>query len=324
MNNQKQRGIALLTVLLILAVMVIIAGNMSSRLQLDLRRTSNILTFQQARWYAVGAEALVEDVLKQSLEDDDTINLSQNWATEGMVFPVDGGEITGQVYDQQGCFNVNALVGKNDEKGLAPLPVRQFRQLLEELGIESYDAEQMSDAVRDWIDADTDVVTSYGAEDATYESLTPPYQPANQPMKDVSELRAIQGFTRANYLKVEPYVCALPISTLKINANTIPVKQPALLAAVFTGKLSLDVADTILSQRDDSGWESTSDLFQLSGFSGIDMTSEERDTLDITSKYFKAELSTSYGDAKIKLSAYFHAAGKTNVYVTRRQFGGAQ
>ena len=47
----RQRGMALLVVLLILSVMVIIASNMSGRLQLELRRTANITTGKQAWWY---------------------------------------------------------------------------------------------------------------------------------------------------------------------------------------------------------------------------------------------------------------------------------
>ena len=63
----RQRGMALLVVLLILAVMVIVASNMSGRLQLELRRTANLTLGKQAWWYAMSAEALVIKVLNQDL-----------------------------------------------------------------------------------------------------------------------------------------------------------------------------------------------------------------------------------------------------------------
>ncbi|PKH09108.1 type II secretion system minor pseudopilin GspK [Moritella sp. Urea-trap-13] len=322
-SASKQHGIALLTVLLILAVMVIIAGNMSSRLQLELRRTSNIITHQQALWYAYGAEALVEKGLKQALKDDDTINLDQYWATEGMVYPVENGQIGGQVLDMQACFNVNAVAGE-DKDGEAPLAVRQFRNLLEQLELDAYEAEQLSDALRDWIDEDSNVVSSYGVEDAYYESLDYPYQAGNQRLLNVSELRAIKGFNQPIYRKVRPYLCALPTATLKINVNTIALDKPEVLAGMFSGKLSLDLAKTILEQRPTSGWATIVDFLSLASLKGIEMSAVEKSSFDVKSSYFVALLQAEFGSATMKLESLFNAESKDNVYVIRRQFGGAQ
>ncbi|MDX2321768.1 MAG: type II secretion system minor pseudopilin GspK [Moritella sp.] len=303
-NISKQRGIALLTVLLILAVMVIIASNMSSRLQLELRRTSNLMTHQQALWYAYGAEALVEKGLKQALKDDDTINLDQYWATEGMVYPVDNGQIGGRVLDMQACFNVNAVTGE-DKEGQAPLAVRQFRNLLEQLEFDAYEAEQLSDALRDWIDGDNNVVSSYGVEDAYYESLDYPYQAGNQRLLNVSELRAIKGFNQGVYRKVRPYLCALPTATLKINVNTIALDKPAILAGMFSGKLSLDLANTILEQRPTSGWSTIADFLSLASLKDIEMSAEEKSSFDVKSSYFVALLKAEFASAKMKLESVF-------------------
>jgi len=322
-HASKQRGIALLTVLLILAVMVIIASNMSSRLQLELRRTSNLITHQQALWYVYGAEALVEKGLKQSLKDDDTINLDQYWAVEGMIYPVENGQIGGQVFDMQACFNVNAVTGE-DTEGQAPLAVRQFRDLLEQLELDAYEAEQLSDALRDWIDSDSNVVSSYGVEDAYYESLDYAYQAGNQGLLNISELRAIKGFNPVLYRKIRPYLCALPTATLKINVNTIAVDKAEILAGLFTGKLSVDVAKTILEQRPNGGWETTADFWALAALESIEMSAAEKAAVDIKSSYFVALLQAEFDTATIKVESVFKAESKDSVYVIRRQFGGAQ
>ncbi|MCR6553532.1 GspK family T2SS minor pseudopilin variant ExeK, partial [Aeromonas sp. CPF2-S1] len=103
----RQRGMALLVVLLILAVMVIVASNMSGRLQLELRRTANLTLGKQAWWYAMSAEALVIKVLNQDFKDDpDRVSLGQNWAREDGVFPVEDGTLSGRVRDLQSCFNL--------------------------------------------------------------------------------------------------------------------------------------------------------------------------------------------------------------------------
>ena len=223
----------------------------------------------------------------------------------------------------QACFNVNAVTGE-DREGQAPLAVRQFRNLLEQLELDAYQAEQLSDALRDWIDADNNVVSSYGVEDAYYESLDYPYQAGNQGLLNISELRAIKGFTQAVYRKVRPYVCALPTTDLKINVNTIALDHPAVLAGLFSGKLSLDVATTILEQRPSSGWQTTADFWSLAVLEGLEMSAAEKSSVDIKSRYFVALLQADFASASLKLESVFKAESKDVVYVIRRQFGGAQ
>ncbi|PJG57472.1 type II secretion protein K, partial [Aeromonas cavernicola] len=158
---------ALLVVLLILAVMVIIASNMSGRLQLELRRTANLTAGKQAWWYAMSAEALVSKVLAQDFKDEPKIvHLGQNWARKDAVFPVEGGTLRGEVSDLQACFNLNSLSvatspGNIDQDlSKQPYPVQVFRALLTQLEIEEYEAAQLTDAIRDWTDKDTEPVSS--------------------------------------------------------------------------------------------------------------------------------------------------------------------
>jgi len=49
-----------------------------------------------------------------------------------------------------------------------------------------------------------------GAEDSAYLGQTPPYQAANQYITSTSELLALPAFGRDNYLKLAPYIAALP------------------------------------------------------------------------------------------------------------------
>lgn len=148
----RQRGMALLVVLLILSVMVIIASNMSGRLQLELRRTANITTGKQAWWYALSAEALVSKVLTQDFKDNpEVVNLSQNWARKNTVFPVDDGQLKGEVTDLQSCFNLNSLsvaskAGSGEELEQQPYPVQVFRELLKQLAMDDYEAAQQAAA----------------------------------------------------------------------------------------------------------------------------------------------------------------------------------
>ena len=326
----RQGGMALLVVLLILSVMVIIASNMSGRLQLELRRTSNLTIGKQAWWYAMSAEALVIKVLNQDYKDDpEVVSLGQNWAREDGVFPVDDGTLSGRVRDLQSCFNLNSLsvAKKEGEDGdnleTQPYAVKAFRALLVALEVEEYEAVQLTDAIRDWTDKDTQLVSSYGAEDAYYEGLTPPYLVANQWMLGTDELRAVRGMTGALYARLAPYVCTLPNDKLVVNINTIKPERAALLVGLYQGKIGLDDAKQVLTNRPKKGWKNKQEMtsqmqVQPGAVSGLDTA------LDIKSSYFEASLLAEVGDARARLKSVFQRGKDGKLVMLRRLNDGAE
>ena len=49
--NFREKGVALITVMLILALATILAVSMSTRQQLDIHRSANVFNFEQAYMY---------------------------------------------------------------------------------------------------------------------------------------------------------------------------------------------------------------------------------------------------------------------------------
>jgi len=66
-----------------------------------------------------------------------------------------------------------------------------------------------------WWTIDPDIAPSgnSGGEDTLYLSQVPPYRPPNTFITHASELLALPGFGRENYLRIAPYVTALPYDT---------------------------------------------------------------------------------------------------------------
>ncbi|MDG1731621.1 MAG: type II secretion system minor pseudopilin GspK [Thalassotalea sp.] len=115
MIKGKQVGVALITVMLIMAIGVVLATKMNSALIFQIERTANINSNQQAYWYAMGAEAFAKTVLSLSFKDDkDVTNLGQVWASGETSFPVDLGSISGEISDLQSCFNLNSLKNQSE------------------------------------------------------------------------------------------------------------------------------------------------------------------------------------------------------------------
>jgi general secretion pathway protein K len=184
----KQRGVALVTALLVVAIATTAAITMASRQQLDIRRTGSLLHGEQAWAYVVGAENWAIVVLRRDREDSQIDTLGEDWSTQPPVSFVEGGSIIGRLIDLQSRFNVNNLVSGG---GASAENIDYYKRLLRLLDLD----EALADALVDWIDDDIDVRFPDGAEDESYLLLETPYRAANRPLADISELRLVKGYT---------------------------------------------------------------------------------------------------------------------------------
>nr|WP_198387173.1 type II secretion system minor pseudopilin GspK [Shewanella marisflavi] len=329
-NNMpgKQRGVALIVVLLIVAMIAVIATNINSRNQISVRRTINLAQYDQAYWYAISAEELAKKVLKQDLEDADEgkVHLQQYWAQADVVFPAEQGEIGGRITDMQSCFNLNALsIETNEvENGQPKLPLAaiQFKGLLVALGMDDFSAERLTHTLKDYIDEDT-VASPFGAEDADYESRTVPYRAANTLMSHRSELRAVLGYSQDVYLKLAPYICAIPgYDRQVLNVNTIEVEQAALLAGMFDNKISVGEAESIINQRPGDGYETIEDFWSNGSIAGLRQEKNLSSSFSLKSNYFLLEAGAKVDSAVFRMQSVLRVGGNNQLDVLTRQYGG--
>ena len=220
----RQRGIAMLVAILLVALGTIVAAAVAYESAMTARRGSATLSFDESLLVAEGAEALAAYGLKTVMQQlgssggggagagagagGPIVSPTQPWAEPyGPVEVVPGVTLEASLEDLQGRFNLNWLVqisgpdtGKPD-----PVMVDSFKYLLHLAGVDP----KWADKVVDWIDKD-DQAQNQGAEDGTYLGQTPPYRAANQFITSTSELLALPGFGRENYMKIAPYIVALP------------------------------------------------------------------------------------------------------------------
>ena len=202
-----QRGVALLTAIILVALTVIIAAAIVFNTGMMARRASSAFAFDQAAQFAGGAEAIAATALdpknrKSANEDTE----EDPWAQPfGPVEVAPEVQLQAQVVDLSGRFNLNSLVDVQGNKN--PKAYDVFVRLLEQLKLDP----KWADMILDWIDADSQA-SPQGAEDAIYTSESPPYRAPNFAITDVSELLALKGFGADNYALLKDYVAALPRS----------------------------------------------------------------------------------------------------------------
>ncbi|TEW53940.1 general secretion pathway protein GspK [Psychromonas sp. RZ22] len=321
---KKQRGIALITVLMILALMVTIATTMTGRMTASLLRTEGLSFSQKVYWYGQASVEFSRMILNNDMADSSVVSLDQLWATPDMVFPVDEGTIAGRLKDYRSCFNVNAIA-LADKDDVRALPVRQFQALLEALDVEQYTAEVVAESTRDWIDKNDTVDGSQGAEDRIYEARGVAHLTANNLMVDISELRSVQGVSRAVFEHIKPYLCALPVATQLINVNTVAVDQAEILYALFKPEFNFSIEDfeQLLEDRPTSGWATTNEFLESPMF--IDQTIPEdiKSQLSVTSEFFHLYGVAEFDDRLMALKLLFKIEDKKATTV-RFQYAGIE
>jgi len=317
-----QRGIALVVVLLVVALVSVIATGLSGQLQREIHRSANTQNHEKALQYVNGLEHLAIVVLQQNGKDNPKRkDLSQVWATQGLFFPVDGGDLTGTITDRNHCFNINSLVDFQVETktylaNKESVNYVLYKRLLASLGLPIALAEPLSD----WLDSNAEPNGLEGAEDEVYEQIESPYRAANNLMTNTSELRLIKGYTAEVIKTLSPYICALPeAGYLKININTLEPEKPELLMMLIEG-LDIEEASALLTARQIGGYDNMAQFWQQHELTGLHAIVGAESIMQLNSDYFYLQAKANIDRSYAGLTTLFKQSG-IDVEVLWRQYG---
>lgn len=260
---RKQKGVALLVVLILLVMMSALAAKISQQFCRNLQKTHYQVSQQQLRWAMQAQEKVVKDRLQSDASgESNALSPDGDWhqplETQG-----DDYTVVSQVEDAQDCFNVNNLLAaekkpaQGQDQSAVPEKPRNERiveQILTQSGLSQTTAEEVYLQLVDYLDGDTTTAKD-GAETDAWAGVVPARQPANQMMRTISEIKLLPAFPASAYPKVSKLLCALPDSASRVDVNTLKPEQAALLAALFPGKLTEDDALRLIESRPESGWE---------------------------------------------------------------------
>lgn len=295
----SERGAALLSVLLMVAVLAVIAATTLDRLSLSSRLSANGNALAQARMFTYAAEAIaaarIEDLVAR---DAAQTTLAGDWLGKPQTIPIPIGSATATVRDAGNCFNLNSLVTQTEGQYLASATGQdQMTSLMVVLGTNENAARAVAAAAADWADSNITPLSN-GVEDDGYRSAVTPYLTANRPFAHPSELRAVRGVSPAIYAKLQDWICALPEPVLSpLNVNTLLPEQAPLLAMLFpAGKMNLAMARSYLAKRPSSGYGSLIRFWAAPELAALGPSPLVQGQVKLTSNYFLLNTNVSFGE----------------------------
>lgn len=309
---KKQQGIALITILVMVALATILAATIV-KYQTNTRENTDYLKRQsQALLYAKSAESFFQEILIDDAKNAGEVDhLNETWAKPIPTFPIDGGTITGVLEDESGKFNLNRLLkedGSVNESAKA-----WFEKLLIRVGLQA----QLVEAVIDWQDANDEPVGSMGAESSYYAGFKGRNLPSNQKFFNVEELRQVRGFEGDAYDLIEPYITAQPKTETAVNVNT----ASGFLIASMHPQLDALAIQSELDRRKQNlqYFKNVDDLWSLDSMRGIDNETKKAVTplLGVKSNFFKAKIEVFLHERKRQFTSYF-VRDNQKIYIHHR------
>jgi general secretion pathway protein K len=281
------------------------------------RRAAATFTMEQALQAGMAAESLASIALESGGSNSRT-ETTQDWAQEQPPFEIEGTGIwiQGQIEDLSGRFNLNSVVTWHAPSNTFVPDTHQleiFRTLLRDLDIDV----RYADLLVDWIDPDIAPTGSSGGEDTLYLSQAPPYRPPNTFITHTSELLALPEFGRENYLKIAPFVTALP------NDETVnPCTASGLVLDVTLNDpqnqsqyRSVDLA----LQREKGCWPEKNDYTGV--ISNPQLKGDVEKRVKETSSWFRLRTNIRIGTAEFVLYSVLFREPSNKIRVVQRSFG---
>ena len=260
MKADSQRGVALLTILLLVVSITVVAGAMLASQKIAIRRSGLLFDQNQLLQDINAGQQLAVTLIRADAKLNDTDSEQDIWAQPIPPYTLGGHSIGIELRDEGSRFNINNLY-HNGAVDTAALAV--FQRLLTQLNLEP----DIAVAALDYQDADSEVYQDGGDENVVYaqqsnrgaDTALP-----NQALLSIDQLAEIKGVDAQVLATLRPYITAVPYY-LPININTA---SPVLFAALVEGASSQQM-QSIIELQAKQAFSSVDDVWQLPVLSSV-------------------------------------------------------
>ncbi|WGZ94872.1 MAG: type II secretion system minor pseudopilin GspK [Candidatus Thiothrix putei] len=320
---RQQRGIAILSVLVIAVLVVTLAAAIFARQSRAVRQTDNFQSLERAWHYVLMMEQYAGLQLQLDAKTNKFDALTDRWAYRlpTQTLTEESGAIvkfTGNLEDLQGRFNLNNLLSQDAEQRgkLDAAALNQLKPFVTDAGLPA----GFADAIADWLDSNTQPQGIDGAERDYYLAGVIPYLAADMPFADVSEVRLLRLEMQDPEAKNKALnhflttVTALPFEKTTINPNTAS-KWVLKALRLSDSQIALILDKRKLKQAYRSKEEFLRDMAFEPGKDDALMNS-----FDVTTQYFRLTGEVQINRARVFVNSLLLRDAKGSVRVIMRQF----
>ncbi|MDO9342629.1 type II secretion system minor pseudopilin GspK [Pseudomonas pergaminensis] len=264
----KQRGMAIISALLIAAVVAVLAGAMLTRQTVFTRSLEAEQLRIQGQWLLEGGLERSRQLLWDARQKDVLTRLDQPWAL------AQRGAFEGRIEDEQGKFNLRNLVNRQQ---VDTEQLQRFERLCRLIGVDPAVSRRISQRV----------IASY-------------VPPAKYPMlRNLGDLGGIEGLDPVVLQRMQAYISVLPGPTW-VNGNTASAE---VLSAVVP-QLSLSQAHGLVAERDSGQWFiNRGDFVNRLHLPQVAVESVQ---VGITSEWFRVQGQARREQRRVALDALLH------------------
>ncbi len=256
--HHKNKGIVLISILLIVLLLSSIAVLFGNKYLISLKRAQYIEFQTLAINIFRNIESLSKDKIKKEFRFNSAKLTKQNpILNNDFILKINDAEVISRVSDASSCFNINSLVSftkgnyVENEKS-----INAFKRLMYLAEVENNVTEEAIDQIIDWIDKDSNP-RAYGLEDYYYSGPlhNPREYSAMRLIVSIDELKSIPAIRQINWDIFKQYFCALPsASNLSFNINTLSIDDVYLISSIFPN-ISLKDAEYIIDNIPEEGFD---------------------------------------------------------------------
>ena len=299
--TRECRGIALISILLLVVLFSALAFQLYSHQTMVTAQTRIGLSANQARYSLLASEALAQELLYLDWMDEDgrlRDDMAEPWAQALAPIRTVSGDVRVQIVDQSGKLNLNSLAGSSSKES-----TRAFSYILNRIGLSL----ELTPIWRDWIDADDQrfqIDGYHGREELDWLGNTIPFRTPNRLAGHLTEIQVLAPVAQDVYSELTQLVTVLPTSSLKINVNTA---HPEVLNSLLPPSGSRMSARG--GVRNFGSVEAFVDLH--GGFA------EVRDHLSVRSDFFEVRATLEGSDLRMDMSSQIYRdprSGECQIY----------
>lgn len=294
--SHKQRGVAVITALLLTTLAITIVASLFWQQQVQVRAIENQRLQLQKEWILRGALDWASLILREDAKHSGMVdNLDEPWAVPLAETRLDeyvdnsnadadvaDAILSGNISDAQARYNLTNL---SFNGVIDPAEVMVFNRLLKHASIDPALAQATAELMASTQNKPEVVTAEIGA------------QPAAQPIKltQLEDLLAVPGFTPAMLGKLKDFVIFLPLPT-PVNVNTASAE----VLAARIGSISIIDATSLVTKRSAVSFRDISDFRSQLPDQTQSATSNE---ISVETKYFLIDGRIRMGRTALRVQA---------------------